>query len=396
MQILFLTPRFILQPVIGGDRLKSFHILSHLAKNHKVTLVSFYQGKENTESSVKVLTDLGIDVHIVPLNPIKAGLNSLLKFYRCLPFEIFFYTQPHFAKTVDKLCNEKQFDLGISFFMRTAEYLKDKKFKKILMAEDCRTLYMKRSSNKTGNIPQKIIRSIEHRLLQTYEPKIVSHFDVTTLVTETDINQMRQQNSSARYELISNGTDISLFSPPQPQIKRKGIVFIGKLNLLANEMMVEKIINEIFPLIKKRIPDVELNIVGAEPSSLIKNLVKKYDGIKFHFDVPSTVPFYQNALIFLHPHSGASGIQNKILEAMSSGCVVVTTKSGNQGINGEHLKNILIGTDSNELAELACNVLSDENLAINLSENSRNFIEAKHSWESVYRATDKLLIDLFK
>jgi len=45
LNILFLLPRYPF-PLIGGDRVKPYYIIKHLAKEHNVTLVTFFQGKK--------------------------------------------------------------------------------------------------------------------------------------------------------------------------------------------------------------------------------------------------------------------------------------------------------------------------------------------------------------
>jgi glycosyltransferase involved in cell wall biosynthesis len=389
LNILFLTARYP-YPVVGGDRLKPYNIISYLARHHNLTLVSFFQGNIIPQDYIEQIENRNIRVFAIPLNPIKAGLRAVSK-SASYPLEIGYYTQPEFKETVDKLLQEEHFDLGFSFFMRTAEYLKSKNIKKILMAEDCRTLYQKRSYEKSNSMKQKAVRLWEYRKLLKYEPEIVNHFDVTTLVTHEDISAMKSQNSHARYELLTNGTDIHKFIPSESR-KDKTILFAGKLDVWANEMMIMKIIDKIFPIIKNRFEGVKLNIVGANPPKTI--LARQDESIKVIPNVPDMLPYLQESTMFLHPHDGGSGIQNKLLEAMACGCPVVTTKTGNQGINAKPSEEVLIGNNPLELAEGALRILSDKDLAKRISENARKLIVDTHSWESVFSDLDKLIDDV--
>ena len=70
--ILFLTARFPF-PLIGGDRIKSFHLLKHLSKKHDITLISCIHGEAPTPERLKPLTELGIKVHTVTVTPFKNG-----------------------------------------------------------------------------------------------------------------------------------------------------------------------------------------------------------------------------------------------------------------------------------------------------------------------------------
>ncbi|MFA6571996.1 MAG: glycosyltransferase, partial [Bacteroidota bacterium] len=115
---------------------------------------------------------------------------------------------------------------------------------------------------------------------------------------------------------------------------------------------------------------------------------------KIYADVPDMVPFLQSARVFLHPHIGGSGIQNKLLEAMACGCPIVTTPTGIQGINGVHGTDVLIGKNNTELIENTIAVLTDNQLAEKLSVNSCTLIRRTHSWESVFSDLDKIILEV--
>ncbi|MCL5991889.1 MAG: glycosyltransferase, partial [Bacteroidetes bacterium] len=238
-------------------------------------------------------------------------------------------------------------------------------------------------------IIQKLTRWWEYKRLLKYEPEIVNHFDVITLVTEQDISSMQTQNPKPKYRLLTNGTDINKFKMPKRFTQRKDILFAGKLDIWANVLMIRDIVKNIFPIIQLEIPDCKLNIVGANPSNEIKSL--ESETIKIHANVPEMVPFLQNARVFLHPHVGGSGIQNKIIEAMACGCPIVTTTTGIQGIQATHGKDVMIGISHQELGEHTIKLLKDDLFANQVSMNARLLIERTHSWESVFEALDKII-----
>ncbi|HYF04068.1 MAG TPA: glycosyltransferase [Patescibacteria group bacterium] len=392
LKILFLSPRFP-YPTHGGDRIKSYHLLKHLARNHDITFVSFpvnHPGEEN----IRHLESLGIRVHFIVLKPLKAALTTALRLFKNLPLEIAFFTQPEGRRLIDELCKKEKFDLGIAFFMRTAEYIKHKTFKKILIAEDCRTMYQSRSFEASGTVKQKIVRWWEVLKLKKYEPGIVNFFDITTLVTQHDIAAMRDLNANVEYGLITNGTDIHHFKPQFSQEKRKGLLFFGKLDVYSNEMMVLKIIKEIFPKVKKEIPETVVNFAGADTPEYLLKLASP--SIYFHKDVPDMQKFLHESAVFVHPHKGASGIQNKVLEAMATGCAVVTTPTGIQGIAAKHNEHVLIAKSDEEMAQYIIELLKNPELRVRLAKNARALIEREHSWEAVDRAVDATIARVFK
>ncbi len=391
--ILFLTPRFPF-PLIGGDRLKPYNLMKHLAKKHNVTLISFYIDLPIKQAYLKEIEALGVELIAIPLYVPKAVFRTGMRLFGHRPLEIDFFTQPEFRKAVNEQLQKKKFDIGISFFMRTAEYLKDMdNIKKILIAEDCRVLYQNRSYKESKNIKQKLVRIWEVFKLKKYEPNIVNKFDITTLVTYEDINAMKRQNDTAQYRLLTNGTDIDSFIPPEDFSQRSGILFTGKLDVWSNIMMVFNIVEKVMPRIREKYPKIQLNIVGARPPASILALEDKYT--KIHSNVPRFQPYLQNARVFLHPHSAATGIQNKLLEAMSCGCPVVTTPTGNQGIYAKHREHALIGEEYDQLADYTIELLENDELAKELSANARQLIVDTHSWQEVGREIDSIIEELF-
>ena len=131
LNILFLTARFP-YPLVGGDRVKPHYTLKYLSKFHNVTLVSFHQGKDIPDEHRKVIVNMGIDVHIIKLNPLKAATNIVFKHLFSLPLEIAYYYQPEFKNTVEELFNKK-FRFSVAFYEDSRIY-KNKKYSKSI---DC-------------------------------------------------------------------------------------------------------------------------------------------------------------------------------------------------------------------------------------------------------------------
>lgn len=387
LNILFLLPRYPF-PLIGGDRVKPYYLIKYLAKQHNVTLVTFFQGKKFTESLKNSVNKLGVDLHVIPLKPMTAGANLLPKIVSKKPLEILYYYQKPYKEVVDKLLEERNFDLAFAFFMRTAEYIKDIDIPTILMSEDCRTEYQKRSYQGSKNLKQKIVRLWEWKKLSKYEPEIVNHFEAVTLVSNEDIELMKKLNTTANYKLLSNGVDTEKFSP-DTNVERADLLFTGKMDVWANELMIGRIVNDILPIVRKEVPNVKLILAGANPTNSIKKL--ESDDIKLFSNVPEMVPFLQKAAVYVHPHFGGSGIQNKLLEAMSTGCPVVTTRTGNQGIYARDNEEILLAESSEEFAQKVINVLKDKELSQRISKNAREHIVKEHSWNAIYKQCDAVI-----
>ncbi|MFN4769807.1 MAG: glycosyltransferase [Candidatus Kapaibacterium sp.] len=394
LRILFCSVRFPF-PLIGGDRVKPYHILRHLASYHDVTLLTFHHGSEAPPEKVQAMEELGIDVVSLPLHPLKSGLKCVSNIANDLPLEIQFYQDTAYAAKVEQLLKEKNIDVAMGFFMRAGEYLRDLPVPKILIAEDCRTLYMQRSHQTTSSssIHQKLIRRWELSKLRSYEPEMVRAFDYTTFVTQEDISAMRAMEPNVQYRLLTNGVESDPASEYVNQSDRKDIVFAGKLDVWANTMMVHEIAREIFPRIQNVLPDVKLHIVGGYPPKSILRLRSK--NILVHSNVSDVRKYLRSAAVFIHPHKGGSGIQNKALEAMASGCAVVTTKTGVHGIPAIHGREVMVAKNSEEMAMYASQLLNDLSLRTSIAEKAQRLVSEKFSWDAIFAQMDGILDEMF-
>lgn len=395
LRILFLHTRFPF-PLIGGDRIKAYYLLKHLATYHDVTLLTFHHRGEAPPEKIQALEEIGIHVHSIPLSPIKAGLGCITNALGELPIEIQFYNNDEYRNALNSIMSEKKFDVAMGFFMRAGEYLRDIPIKKILIAEDSRVLYEHRSLMATKwSVPhQKFIRWWELKKLLKYEPQMMNDFDITTFVTNEDINAAKALNPNVQYRLLTNGVVADPLAQYVPATDRKDIIFTGKLDVWANMMMVNTIAKQILPKIHERLPNVKFHIVGGYPPKSI--LALQNDKIIVHGNVPDVRKFMRNAAVFVHPHSAASGIQNKVLEAMATGCAIVTTTTGIQGIPAWHGKEVMIAHNQDEMVNYAVMLLENPSLRGEIAERAMKMVTEKFSWEVINSQIDGILDEMFQ
>jgi len=96
---------------------------------------------------------------------------------------------------------------------------------------------------------------------------------------------------------------------------------------------------------------------------------------------------YSSAKVFIAPMRIGTGLQNKLLEAMSMKIPSITTPLANDALQAKDGAEILIGADATELANQIIELLSNEKLYEIVSQNGYNFVHNNHSWEN---ATEKL------
>jgi polysaccharide biosynthesis protein PslH len=391
LNILVTTPHFP-YPLIGGERIKLFNLVKHLSENNKLFLVSLDRGYEIRDEYVDVIHNLGIETYTYKINKLTAITKAAFFTIFRNPLEIEYFNHSGFNNKINEIKSNHKIDLIINLFVRTAESVKSVGTKKILLAEDCRSYYQKRIADVTDNLLEEIRRNYDSKKLAKYESEIMNQFDITTVVTEDDLSQMKMLNSNADIRIFSQGVDSDYFKPDYLHVSRKDILFLGKLDMLANIMMVKLLAEKIFPLILQKLPDAKLIISGSSPGSEILKL--QSDSITIYANPKNIAECYQASAVFIHPHCGGSGIQNKVLEAMSSGCVVITSPSGANGIGIVNGTNAYIANNYQEFADIAVELLQNPEKRQFVGDNARQYILKNKSWENELNKFDKIIEEL--
>ncbi|MBS1904233.1 MAG: glycosyltransferase [Bacteroidetes bacterium] len=390
-RVLFLTYRFP-YPLVGGDRVKSYHLLRHLSTIADVDLISLDEWDTGHGEALEHLRSFCHSVKVVPFRKRAAALRIVRSLASSTPIEAAYYNDPLMQRAVDEalICNH--YDLAIGFFIRTACYLKYATgVTKMLIAEDSRLLADERATKHFSASPEYVVRRIDALRLRRYEPALMKQFAVTTFVATPDEERVKGVDPAVRTAILTNGVDLERYAFNDGE-RENAILFAGHLGIYHNRRMVERVLTSIYPAIRAERPDVKLWIAGKDPTDDLVKLIAATDGAELFRDPADLAPFYAKAKVFVHPQDVGAGIQNKLLEAMASGCPVVTTPIGASGIdgiiNGMH---VMVSETDEEFVHNGLRLLGDAKESAWLARNSRTLIERRYSWDQVFSSFDDII-----
>jgi glycosyltransferase involved in cell wall biosynthesis len=159
---------------------------------------------------------------------------------------------------------------------------------------------------------------------------------------------------------MSNGVDWQRFDPsetyedPYPRGVRR-IVFTGAMDYAPNVDAVDWFVERVMPILRKRADPPKFWIVGSNPGERVHALAAP--DVVVTGRVPDTRPWIHHADVVVAPLRIARGIQNKVLEGMAMGRVVVATPQAREGIDAEHARELLLSESEDGFARLICEVL---------------------------------------
>lgn len=127
--------------------------------------------------------------------------------------------------------------------------------------------------------------------------------------------------------------------------------------------------------------EIHFSIAGRNmPDEMFKwNEASKVDVFG---EVDSIHDFTLNNDVLVVPLLSGSGIRIKILEAMASGKIVISTRIGAEGLGVKHLQNVLLADNVEEFEE-AVEILSDASVRALLIENAYAYIRDSYSIEAI-------------
>ena len=142
--------------------------------------------------------------------------------------------------------------------------------------------------------------------------------------------------------------------------ERKDFLFIGNYLHEPNKQAAVLLKKEIWPLIKKQLPEAEIHIYGAYATQEILQLNNIKEGFIVKGRAEDAGYVMQNARLLLAPMLFGAGLKGKLLEAMQNGTPSITTKIGAEGISENKHWNGFVTDDFNKFANAAVRLYSDQ------------------------------------
>jgi glycosyltransferase involved in cell wall biosynthesis len=181
---------------------------------------------------------------------------------------------------------------------------------------------------------------------------------------------------------VRNSVDAGLFHPAHVGVSAPHnplLLFVGAMHYRPNRDAVRWFTSSVMPLILDENPGTRLQLVG--PGS---------EGVAI--DSPSVVALgftenlpaeYRKCDVFICPLRVGTGIKNKMLEALSSGCAIVSTEIGIEGLAVRHEEHLLVANDPLEFAVAVNRLLREPELRKRLGKAARVFTEQSLSTEGI-------------
>ena len=375
MKIFVLLPR-IPYPLEKGDKLRAYNQIKQLAKNNEIVLCALNDNKKvDEQQAFHALQPYCSSINFIKLSKFRILFGLLRAFLKGLPMQCGFFYNRQAANKVDALIAKHQPDILFGQLVRVAEYIRHKNLPKAIDYQDVFSYGMKRRRD-IANFITRPIFNMEYQRLCRYEAKVFDEFDVKTIISQPD-RELIPHPKKDEILIIPNGVDHDFFKPRQEE-KQYDIVFTGNMSYPPNVNAVEYLAHEILPLVWKQLPDAKMYIAGATPDPKVKKVA--CDRIIVSGWLDDIRDAYARSRVFIAPMRIGTGLQNKLLEAMSMNLPAITTPLANASLGAKPDEEILVGNNAKELAQHIVTLLTDAEKATQIAQSGYSFTNRVYDW----------------
>jgi glycosyltransferase involved in cell wall biosynthesis len=137
---------------------------------------------------------------------------------------------------------------------------------------------------------------------------------------------------------------------------------------------------DIWPLVRERVPEAKLLLVGRDPSDALR--ARAGPGVEVTGTVPDVRPYLQRARIGLAPLRAGGGSRLKVLESLDAGRPVVATAKGIEGLDDLVGNGVAVADEPAQLADAIAELLADPERAASIGLEGRAAVADRHSWST--------------
>ncbi len=389
-EILFLAHR-VPYPPNRGDKIRSWNILKALAKIAPVHLAALCDDPADMAYADHLAT-VAKSVHLIPHKPSKAAamLQALLQGGSA---SVAACRTPSMVGCVESLLRKKPISAVYAFSGQMGQFVVNRtdapRF--IMDFVDMDSAKFETYGDQATGIA-RFANRFEARRLFAFEQMVANQAVLSLFVSEAEAGlfQSRTGLGSSRVRALENGIDLDHFRPDHPskaKVAGEGplLVFTGQMDYAPNIDAVRWFVGEILPLL----PDARFAIVGRAPTSAVELLAS--DKVTVTGEVPDTRDWIAAADVVVAPLLLARGIQNKVLEAMAMGKVVVASSHAAEGIDAVADRHFIVADSPQEQAEAICSLLKNPAKAEEIGSAARAQMEGRYSWDAQLSGLSEIL-----
>jgi len=378
-----------LWPPTSGGRLRSFHIVSELARHHRVILLTTHGPADDPDELYTPLRGCA-RIDSMPYRIPKSGsaqfaVTLLRSWMSRLPVDVFKFRLPTLSREVRRLVEAGAVDVCVADFLSATPNVPfEGPVPAIFFAHNVEHQIWKRLAARARRPWVRAFLDLEWRKMRRYEADVCARAALTAAVSDADRSLLAADAPGAKVRTIPTGVDTVYFAPDGMREAPHEIVFTGSMDWYPNEDAVLYFTDAILPRIRREVPDASFTVVGRNPTRRLRATLAGKN-IRVTGTVDDVRPYIAGAAVFAVPLRIGGGTRLKIFEALAMGKAVLSSTMGAEGlplVPGEHF---VRADEPEEFASALVSLLRDPDRRRRLGKAGRQLVEERYTWEEVAR-----------
>jgi len=388
MRILWVKPGG-LWPLNVGGRLRSFHILSELSRQHRVTVLTTHRPGENHHELTQQLPHCERVTSFEYSAP-KAGTASFAgmlarSWTSALPVDLLKWRVPALRSEVESILNSGNVDVCVADFLYGSVNMPSTtSVPVVLFSHNVEHILWKRLADNEKQPLRRAILEMEWRKMRSSERSACARSRTVVAVSPQDAACLGENAPGARIRSMPTGVDTHYFRANGTPETPAHLVFSGAMDWYPNEDAMLFFMNEILPLVRREVPEVTVTVVGRNPSARFR-AAGDAAGVRITGTVDDVRSFIDEGAVYVVPLRIGGGTRLKIFEALSMGKAVVSTSIGAEGLPLVPEQHYVRADGAADFSSAVVSLLRDPARRRVLGETGRDFVQAHYSWQEVAR-----------
>lgn len=317
------------------------------------------------------------EIHVTSLdNSIKA-FDAFKNLFSNESYHVSRFVSSDFKEKLISLLKENEYDVVQLETLYLAPYIdviKQNSNALITMrAHNVEFEIWERITSNTKFLPKKWYLRYLTSKLKRYELAHLNKYDYLVAVSDRDLRKFKALGYKNGAISSPIGLDLKNYKNNITIKSQDDLCFIGALDWIPNMEGLMWFLDNVWPSLHKKFPDLKFHIAGRNTPDSLKNI--SLPNIVVHGEVADAVEFVDRYSMMIVPLFSGSGMRVKILEGMALGKVVITTLLGKEGIHAENDVHLLEADTPDAFISQIKGVLSGQKDKKILGDAAKRFVE---------------------
>ncbi len=386
----------LLHPLVGGDRLRTYHMLRHLKRHCRIRFLCPLTAADTPEAVVRA-GEYCDELITWPHDLVRSGSPAFYARALCnsvfgrRPFSCAKYANPQARRLLEKCLREAP-----SGEVAVADYLMsfihfdgldlDCGPPVVVFQHNLESLIWERHVQTARDPLRRFVCARERDLTRAFEQVVASRAAGQIAVSEEEERAFREDRGMGNVlGWVPTGVDCDYFQPALATEGPPTLVFLGSMDWQANVEAILHFAMHVLPRIRQAVPETRLMLLGRNPVPALRELAARDPLVEVTGTVDDVRPYLARATMMILPLRVGGGTRIKVFEGMAAGLPVVSTRIGVEGlpvVDGVHA---LLADEPVAFADAVTALLQDPCRRADLAQTARAWVEAEFSWERAAR-----------